>query len=101
MANFNLTQYKKQGSAVELIQVPKEPKVASQNTAYTAATLSNVFEEETNLVRLVCDAVAYIVVGSTPIATVNTGTKLLTDEVYWFEVEPGSALRVSLYDGTT
>lgn len=101
MANFNLTQFKKQGSAVELIQVPKEPKIASQNTAYTVATLSSIFDDETNLIRLVCDAIAYIVVSGAPVATVSTGTKLLADEVYWFEVEPGSSLRVSLYDGVT
>ena len=100
MAQFNLAQYKKQSGSIEHLPVPKEPKITSEDTTYTSAVNSAVFDDECNLVRVVCDADAYMECEAAPTAT-GESTRLIADEVYWFEVSLASSLRMSFYDGVT
>ena len=90
MSNFNLTQFKKQDSAVELMQVPKLPwVVAPANTAFSTSVQSALVDADTNLVRIIVDADSFMDYDTNPPA-VATEFSLIANREYWFEIDLGS-----------
>ena len=100
MSVANITQYQKRSTSIDLMQIPTEPSISSENVTYTASAQSAVFDADCNLVRILLDAIGYVLFATNPTA-LATSTKLLANEVYWFEVEAGTSLKVAIYDGTT
>ena len=100
MPNFNLSEYKKQSSSADLLQVPTEPRISSENTAYAASAQSAIFDDETNLIHVVCDADAFMLCAANPTALASS-RRLLANVDYWFEVPLESSLRMAFYDGTS
>ena len=101
MGTVNLTQFAKHSPTHDTLQVPPiDPAAASENVSYGASAQSSELDDTTNLVRVVSDAVAYMLAGANPTA-LATSQKLLANEVYWFEVPLESGYKIAFYDGTT
>lgn len=77
---------------------PKEPALDSQVVTYTVNAVSNAFGDNTRLIRVVSDGLAFIVVGETPVATANS-MRLPADVVEYFGVKPGD--KIAAYDGVS
>lgn len=78
--------------------VVREPSLTTQAVTYTTATQSAAFGGNTKLIRIVCDADAYIAFGANPTADADSAF-LPSGIVEYFGVAPGD--KVSIYDGTS
>lgn len=72
----------------------KYPPIKSQIVAITGSTTQSVaFSDNTNYVRIHCDAICSIAFGSNPVATALI-TRLAASQTEYFEVTPGHLLAV-------
>ena len=83
-----------------IIQAGLEDGTAvGQTVSYTTAAASAAFAEDTRLVRISCDAEAFLDFGSAPVAAAADGVNVQADTPEFFGVHPGQ--KVSAYDGTS
>jgi hypothetical protein len=67
------------------------PALATSVVTYTTSSVQSVvFQQTTALVRVSCDATAYIVFGANPTATL-TNLRLAANQVEYFAITPASA----------
>lgn len=95
MANCQIVEFAEAQNDNQ-IQVAKGP-LATQNVTYTTAASSAAFQEGTKLIRVICDAAAYIDLNGAT-ATANS-MRLPADTVEYFGVEKGQT--ISVYDGSS
>lgn len=100
MATLNVVEFESlaEDAKGNLIPVGKGPFLASSNVTFTTSTASSAFNARTKFVRLIADADAYVVFGSSPTATA-TSMRIEANVAEYFGVIAGQA--VAAYDGTS
>lgn len=88
-------------SAGTEIQVALEPRVTSQNVTYTSAVDSSPLNNATRFVRIVCDAKAHYRFSTAGTDATAADPYLAVDAAEYFGVQPGAAIIISFYDGST
>jgi hypothetical protein len=79
-------------AGAQIATVP--PVVVQTPITIGASTQSAVFNADTKMVRIVCDATAAIVFGTNPTATVATGIPISTESTEYFGVRTGDRVAV-------
>ena len=87
-ATCNVTEFKERPPVT--YQAAFLPALASSNVTYTTSSVqSAVFDVNTALVRITCDALAYVLVGSNPTALL-TSLRITAGQTEYFTVLPAS-----------
>lgn len=79
-------------------QVGATPALTHQRKVFTSSTQSDTFSPQTNLIRIITDADAYVLFGSNPTADA-THMLIKASVPEYFGVRPGDKL--AAYDGVT
>lgn len=101
MATFYLREYRylsgdKGGKHIQAGH--EDGYTTDQTDTFAASTQSNAFQNDTEFVRITCDASAFIKFGDNPTATA-TGVQVQANTPEFFGVTPGQ--KAAFYDGTT
>lgn len=70
-----------------------------QSVAYTTSSQSAAFQDDTKLIRVSCDAEAFLDFGTNPTAAAADGVNVQADTPEFFGVVGGQ--KVAAYDGTS
>lgn len=84
----------------QIIPVGRMPSLTSQKVAYTTSSASAAFQTGTTLVRITCDAEAWLSFGANPTATVSSMNMQASTPEY-FGVKADGTLKVAAYDGVS
>lgn len=88
-ATCNVTEFKERPPVT--YQAAYVPALVSANVTYTTSSVqSSVFDVNTALVRVTCDATAYILFGTNPTALL-TSMRLSAGQTEYFTITPASA----------
>lgn len=68
-----------------------------QAVTFTTSTQSAAFQDDTKVVRITCDAEAFLDFGTNPTATAADGLNVQADTPEFFGVQPGQ--KVAAYNG--
>lgn len=101
MPNFIISEYRTAGRELsgKGLPVGREPALSTQFIAFTTATLSDPFNEQTSMLRMQCAAKAHWKVGpasANPVATAED-PYVIADQPEYIGVRPGHV--ISVYDG--
>lgn len=102
MATMYIREYKHlcRDKTGRVIQAGLEDGTATgQTVTYTTSTASAAFGADTCLVRITCDAEAFLDFGAAPTAAAADGVNVQADTPEFFGVVPGQ--KVAAYDGTS
>lgn len=77
----------------------EDGNATGQTVTYTTSAQSAVFQDDTWLVRISCDAEAFLDFGANPTATAADGVNVQADTPEFFGVHPGQ--KVAAYDGSS
>lgn len=98
MATLYITEYVKlpHGFSGGVGQMPEEPPIAEQVVPIGAvSTQSNPFNAATRAIRLHCDAICSVLIGSNPTATTNSG-RMPANQTEYRSVVAGQGNRIAV-----
>lgn len=99
MANLYIAEFSGAGIAAGgMMQSPFVPAMAEQKVAFTTAAQSAAFNAGTRLIAVQGDANCHIAFGTAPIATA-ANFRHASGVTYFYAVQPGSGMKLSVYDG--
>ena len=81
-----------------LAQIGEEPGITQTPVAFTAATPSAAFADDTKMIRIIATANCNLAFGKSPVATAND-MLVIANTVEYFGVKEGD--KVSVYDGSS
>ena len=83
------------------LPIPKYPAVARQSVTYTTSVATtNAFNGKTRFIAFIADAKAHFAIAAAPTAAA-TSEWIPADTWHEVGVEPGSALKIAFYDGSS
>ena len=95
IAEFSNIIYDKKGRATPVAQCPP---IAEQVVDFSSVNESAAFNNNTAMVRIVCDDIAHLAFGTDPVANSNNAIKVEADIPEYFGVFPGQ--KVSAVQGS-
>ena len=101
MANLYIAEFTGAGIAYGgMMQSPFAPPIAEQKIAFTTAAPSAAFNVGTRLIAVQPDADCHIAFGTGPTATASN-FKHKSGVTYFYAVQPGGGMKLSVYDGSS
>lgn len=104
MAKVIVTEYQSEGviGPDRNVQAGHQPSLATQVVTIggTSAAITNPFNAATALVRVKAEADCWVKFGGTPTAAADECEALSANETEWFDVTPGSGLKLACIERT-
>ena len=98
-ATCYVTEFKGSPPTYVAYQAATQPAITTQAVTFTTTTQSAVFNAQTGLVRVQCDAICNVVFGTNPTAT-TTSMRLTAGQTEYFVVAAGTSLRLAVVAGS-
>ena len=100
MATMYVSEYADVGRSIGIVPVGAEPSL-DQVVTYTAtAGSSTAFQSSTQMIRVHCDGIASIKLGTAPTAVANTNKRMTAGQTEYFMVPQGQSFKVSAVTST-
>lgn len=95
MATLYISEYSEAsfGQVARGLPIASEPPITEQTVAIGTEADSSAFNAKTKVIRVHCDAICSILIGSAPTAT-TANKRLPADHTEYFAVQPGHFLSV-------